>query len=993
VTIFTCFFSPSNAQYFSTGQDPACIKWRQINTEHFQLIFPSEYEAKGQYLANVFEALYDKVGASLNHRSRKFSILLHSRGATSNGLVAWAPKKMELYTTPPQTSFPQKWLDQLAIHEFRHVIQMDKVQQGFTRFLNVLFGEQATAAVVGLYIPPWFMEGDAVCAETGMSNSGRGRLPFFEQELRAQLLEKGSYSYDKAALGSYRDFVTNRYKLGYYLVAMGRKNYGPQLWEGMLNQVGRNPLGITPFSRGIKKGIQANRSTVLHKRKERFGVVAGQDEKTPLDGKKILYQDNITELALLWKQQDDSIRPSTFEKLSPDPKVYTGYRFPHFGENDIVICQKEGLADAGQFITLDGDGKEERLFMPGYDFGSSFDYRNGLMIWAENFDHLRWEHGDKAKLVIYDTRRQKHQVIKFSSNLFAPVFSSDGGQIMAVETTREGACNIVILDSQTHQLIKRLDGKVGQTLLTPQWDGKDHYIAFVLDGKGKRMVRGEIATGHSEEIVSLGYSEIAQPRVTSKYIFYTAAYNGIDNIYAYERKDGKIFRVTSSRFGARDAHISSDGNRMLYADYSSEGYRIAKIDLQPEKWEEWDQQVRPFELAESLSSQEGWVLNPDSLPEKKYESKRYSRIAHLFNFHSWAPAFVDGLEQETDIGVSVATQNKLNTLLATVGYRREQGFDKGQYYVNFSYRRWFPIIDSKFTYGDRDITFFTRAERVDNGELDTIQVQRSWSQWEWENSISFPFNFSRGKYSRRMIPKITYNQQHLINFETVPIALYTRDPNKSPGTYRLENKDISQDILEYQLFGYNILKSAPRDLQPRWGQILEFNYRHTPWGDTDLGESWSGEARLYFPGLVKHHGMKLYGGYQKRDPFDSRFANTINSPRGMQDLWGEEIATVGIDYKFPICYPDWNLGPLAYFKRIKASLFYDRGYEKGQYAGMDETLISFEQYSNSFGVELNADVHFLRFPAPVDLGIRLGYEDRAEDVFAKLLLRIDLSSY
>ena len=56
LVFFVIFLSPFSgySQYFSTGQEPATIKWRQINTEHFQLIYPDEYEEKAQQVAFVF---------------------------------------------------------------------------------------------------------------------------------------------------------------------------------------------------------------------------------------------------------------------------------------------------------------------------------------------------------------------------------------------------------------------------------------------------------------------------------------------------------------------------------------------------------------------------------------------------------------------------------------------------------------------------------------------------------------------------------------------------------------------------------------------------------------------------------------------------------------------------------------------------------------------------------------------------------------------------
>jgi len=199
----------SFAQFYETGQDPAFLKWSQINTDNFQIIFPQNFSSEAQRLANIFEYSYSYCSKTLNCYPKKVPVILHNQTSISNALTIWAPKRMEFFTTPPQDIYPQDWLEQLVLHEYRHVIQTEKMNQGITKMFSWLFGEQAPGAVVGM-LPRWFLEGDAIVLETALSNSGRGRLPSFEMELRALTLERDKiYNYDKALLGSYKDYIPN----------------------------------------------------------------------------------------------------------------------------------------------------------------------------------------------------------------------------------------------------------------------------------------------------------------------------------------------------------------------------------------------------------------------------------------------------------------------------------------------------------------------------------------------------------------------------------------------------------------------------------------------------------------------------------------------------------------------------------------------------------------------------------------------------------------
>jgi len=57
ISILTLFIlsinlSIAKAQLFDTGQNPPGLKWRQINTKHFQLLYPALLELEAQRMAN-----------------------------------------------------------------------------------------------------------------------------------------------------------------------------------------------------------------------------------------------------------------------------------------------------------------------------------------------------------------------------------------------------------------------------------------------------------------------------------------------------------------------------------------------------------------------------------------------------------------------------------------------------------------------------------------------------------------------------------------------------------------------------------------------------------------------------------------------------------------------------------------------------------------------------------------------------------------------------
>ncbi|HEX8530789.1 MAG TPA: hypothetical protein VF646_12245, partial [Cytophagales bacterium] len=164
------------------GQNPAGLRWFQVRTPRFRVIYPEGFEREAQRTANTLQHVYGPVSRGLGRQPRPISIVLQNQTAVSNGFVTLTPRRSEFFTTPPQDVAllgNNDWLDLLAVHEFRHVVQYDKALTGFSRGMYYLFGNNGLS-LVSSTVPSWFWEGDAVGTETALTEGGRGRIPAFD---------------------------------------------------------------------------------------------------------------------------------------------------------------------------------------------------------------------------------------------------------------------------------------------------------------------------------------------------------------------------------------------------------------------------------------------------------------------------------------------------------------------------------------------------------------------------------------------------------------------------------------------------------------------------------------------------------------------------------------------------------------------------------------------------------------------------------------------
>ncbi|HWR74146.1 MAG TPA: hypothetical protein VN276_00815, partial [Bacteroidales bacterium] len=227
----------AGAQYYDTGQDPASLRWQQIQTPHFRVIFPDNFGAEAQKYARLLEESYGELSVLYPLAKTHMPVIIHNYSMESNGYVSWAPRRMELFPLPGQDNLPMDPAKQLAVHETAHVLQLSSLNRtGFGKALWYILGEQAVG-LSALEIPQWAFEGDAVYAETVTGLSGRGRSNVFTQGARALVASPdGIYRYDKMLSGSYRDFTPDHYVFG-YLMMNSLRSTDEDAWSNAFRKV------------------------------------------------------------------------------------------------------------------------------------------------------------------------------------------------------------------------------------------------------------------------------------------------------------------------------------------------------------------------------------------------------------------------------------------------------------------------------------------------------------------------------------------------------------------------------------------------------------------------------------------------------------------------------------------------------------------------------------------------------------------------------------
>lgn len=920
-----------HGQYYNRGQDPASIRWMQIITPHFQLIFPEDFHVQATYLADILDYSYQYGGRTLGHHPRRVPVIVHNHTVESNGFVSWAPARMELFTTPPQDNDTYGWLERLAIHEFRHVVQVDKMNQGVTGVLSKVFGEHITGLAFGLFIPPWLFEGDAVAVETALTHSGRGRLPVFEQGLRAQLLERGAYSFDKALNGSFKDHVPNHYELGYQMVAVSRSLYGKDLWDKAMTNAARKPHTIVPLVSALRR-------------------YAGVDRQG-------LYRNTMEMLDSAWRKQYNKHTYTPFDTITPGKRLFTNYRYPVRVTDSAVVAYKTGLGNIPALVKVDIEGNESRLFTPGFINPYAFSGNGEVLVWSEHRNDPRWAHRSWSEIWRYDFHNGEKRRLTSRTRYFAPAISPDGRKVAAAEVTIQNQFAIAILDAESGELLRRFSMPDNDFLMTPSWHDNNSDIVMVAQGdSGKRLVIAGRGENGYHTVFDAGHTDISAPRfVSDSTIVFNGTFSGIDNIYSLDLSTGMVRQVVSSAFGARDAAIIGDGSLLVWSDYSSDGYSLAVAPLDVSGGIPIDSVAdHSLKLHARLAAQEDMVIAREKVPREERHAIPYRKASHLFHFHSWAPVSLDVDNMEGNPGVSFMSQNALSSAFATAGYEFDINESLGKYYFDFRYEGLYPVLAFRASTGLR--RSFYRDSRQE-------RVSFLWRENAFRVGASIPLRHQRGPWHMGLRPSL---------FSSITRVSTTRD---SPSFFR-PNDIVS---LEYGILAFQQFRTVARDIRPRWGAAVELNYRHTPFSGGDMGSIFSSRLVTLFPGIMPHHSLRLTSSFQQRlrgtpaeQTINYSFSNQVIYPRGIIGRVDDQAFIGQADYAFPLCYPDWAVSSLLYIKRFTFNMFAD--YARVRYSEEPEegrVQRSFEENLYSVGADLIGQLHLLRAFPPIDLGVRV----------------------
>ncbi len=975
----------ANAQFSLTGSDPAAVRWRQMETENFRVIFPKGEDSLARVYGTELEQARLRIAGSSGYLigqsyKAKMPVVLHSRYVLPNASVAWAPKRMDIFTVnDPYSPTAMPWVRHLAIHEGRHAAQMQFGAAGkWNRPLHWLFGEMAAGAFAGIYPGPAFLEGDAVVAETALSRSGRGRQASFLEYMMPAFDCGDRRDYYRWFYGSNKNYTPDYYRVGYMLIAGTRVFFNDPLFTQEY------------FDRVVRKGGFFNLQKTV---KAASGKSFKESFRT--------IEENFQQLWNIEAALREPFMPS--RQISRTPRRHTEYNGSVFDGDSGIYSLKYGMATPNCLVRLDPTGKEKRIrSFASYTSDLFLDSEGQRIFWSESVAGRRWTLGGSSRIRYVDLSKpgRVHNLTR-KGRFFNPAPAEDGEVIAATEYPYVGGSRIVLLDAADGTVKKSFTAPDSLQFTESAWIG-DRLFAVGLSGNGMGVYEvigadsdgkavlcqllgpQPITLSHLRTIPALQWLvSLAEPQgperdrtlslskrpvSEDRQLTFLCDRTGVTELYSLNVENLKLRQLTSTHYGISSPVFKADTlyysslaasdqpkdykqGRMMYAT------AVSDLPVTEVRYED----IHKYPVAEALSAQE-FALGDTTSSEVKVsfsQPEKYSKI-RFPHIHSWAPVYFnyDNIEsissddyyKSVSLGATALFQNLLGTGYGMVGYgAHEDPYKDGKWrhsgHFKYTFTGLYPVFEFSADFNDRASLDIQKIQ-VSKGNMYRLYNKGTLTDkpyFEGWLKAYIPFNFSSGGISRGLIPQVKYKfTNDRYNDQILLQHIVEKDGKESTETYSTigENHISTLQTLDVSLRGYVMRQKAPSQVFPSLGFGAEMGFHFRP-GDI---KSYNPTAYLYtygyLPGFTARQGLKLsasmevwYGPFEEGGIMEGAltaiprgFVNT--NLKSIINSCSESRWRFTADYAIPFADVDWSfLSPVAYIKNFELTPFFDWSYQ------------------------------------------------------------------
>lgn len=644
------------------------LRWRTIDTPHFQLHFPGGLEPVAYRAARICEEAWTVLTPLIDHApSQRVQVVITDWGDSANGSATALPvPQISLLAAPPSLDGNladyDDWLRILIFHEFTHILQLDQVR-GIPSWINVFLGR---VAAPNHNIPSFQLEGVAVFAESRVSGRGRIRSAVFRGTLRMQALAGRLHELD-AVTHAPLDWPGANvwYMYGGHFMDWVVRTRGIEAVQGVYRAFSDE---VVPFALN-RASWEASRETYVEQfRAWRAALVAQSEaERAALEAAGLTPFTRLT----------DTGRRHAAPRFLPDGSLLNleGNRKPQ------GIYRRARVAD--------GYGPPETVLeLHG---NKHFDVcPQGRIVFDRSEPHRAIY--NRFDLYTYDIAARRVRRLTRGTRVREPACAPDGRWAAAIQIV-DGRTALVRVDLRDGAVTSLFDpgglDQVAFPSVSP--DGRHVVFSLASQTRGRDLYAYSVETGGLRRITQDEALELsARFSPDGRWLVYGSDRTGIFEVYARAWPDGPTRRLTRVLGGATDAEVSPDGRQLVFSYLTADGWDLAEIPFAPVAGAELP---APIDPPAPMRADAGAVPLPD---------RRYDPLETLQPL-SWSPSFSFSNAQESaaSLGVDVEALDSArhHVLVGSFGtVPEEDALSAGVFYT---FRRFVPSLSTGVQHATR----------------------------------------------------------------------------------------------------------------------------------------------------------------------------------------------------------------------------------------------------------------------------------------------------
>ncbi|NIM20300.1 MAG: hypothetical protein GTO51_08730 [Candidatus Latescibacteria bacterium] len=568
LVLFLCPLWPDDAFSYNNTS----LKWRTIETEHFDIHFHQDTQWTAREIARVAEEVYPHITGLYHYEPKgKIDVVVRDTDDYANGVAFYYDNKLEIWATNLEFYFrgTTQWLRNVFTHEFTHIISIQasmkfpqRIPAIYLQWIDfekerrsdVLTGYPSHIAsypIAGAAMAPWFAEG--VAQYMAPSKQYDCWDTHRDMILRCGVLEDDMLTYDEMGFFGKNGIRGEQvYDHGFGLVNYIASKYGPDAINNIAHELGS--IRRLTIDGALKKVTGKPGSELYDEWKsamhEQYSSVAAGIRENMRQG-SVLAGDGYL---------------SVFPAFSPD------------GERIAFLSNKGSDFGSTSLYIMDRSGEGRKHLKSGVNSCASFSPDGRKLLYSKK-GKIDWYGSRVNDLYVYDIESEEEKRLTHGLRASDASFSPDGSDIVCV-LNADGTHKIALVSGDGKSVREIFAGEKGTQFYAPQFSPDGAKILFGIFTRGTRDVAVINRDGGDFEYVlrTPNDEREAQWSRGGSCIVFSSDRTGVFNVYEMDLETGRVYQLTNVIGGAFMPALAERNGALAYSSYRANGYSIALLD-------------------------------------------------------------------------------------------------------------------------------------------------------------------------------------------------------------------------------------------------------------------------------------------------------------------------------------------------------------------------------------------------------------------------------